>query len=79
MSWLVLSLVLSIVLTVVLNLGARAFPNGSRRLGERGAEWVASRPAYESRRVRVFFPWKAMLIASIALTVLVNVVAALAR
>ncbi len=79
MSWLVLSLVLSIVLTVVLNLGVRAFPNGSRRVGERGERWLADRALDDSPRVRVFFPWKAMLLGSIVLTVLVNVIAALAR
>ncbi|MEY2426418.1 MAG: hypothetical protein QOI61_1990 [Actinomycetota bacterium] len=79
MSWLVLSLVLSVALTVVLNLGVRAFPNGPRRLQERADSWVAAQPQDRSPRVRVFFPWKAMLIGSVVLTVLVNLIAALAR
>jgi hypothetical protein len=78
MSWIVVSLVLSLVLTVVLNLGVRAFPNGSRRFEDRTEQWMASR-ADGGPRVRVFFPWKAMLIGSIVLTVLLNVIAALAR
>ncbi|HUR78971.1 MAG TPA: hypothetical protein VMZ22_13570 [Acidimicrobiales bacterium] len=69
MSWLVLSLVLSLVLTVVLNVAVRAFPGQIRRL---------ETPA-ETARVRVFAPWKTMLVASIALTVIVNLVALLAR
>jgi hypothetical protein len=75
----VLSLVLSVVLTVALNLGVRAFPNRSRQLGERSEQWFADRAVDDGPRVRVFFPWKAMLIGSIGLTVLVNVIAALAR
>ncbi|MBA2610262.1 MAG: hypothetical protein H0U92_15095 [Actinobacteria bacterium] len=78
MSWLVMSLVLSIVLTVGLNLGVRAFPNGARRMEERTGDRVARR-TIDAPRVRVFFPWKAMLIGSIVLTVLVNLIAALAR
>jgi hypothetical protein len=78
MSWIVMSLLLSVVLTVVLNLAVRAFPSGPRRIGERMDRWAASQPD-NGRRVQVFFPWKAMLIGSIALTVLVNVIAALAR
>jgi hypothetical protein len=65
MNWLVLSIVLSVVLTVVLNLAVRAFPGAPRRLEERLQA--------DSPRMRVFFPWRAMLIASVVLTVLVNV------
>lgn len=74
-----LSLVLSVVLTVALNLAVRAFPNGRRRVEERAASWLEAPPEERPSRVRVFFPWKAMIIGSIALTVLLNVVAALAR
>ncbi len=79
MNWLVLSIVLSIVLTVVLNLGVRAFPNGPRRLQERADSWVERQADDSSPRVRVFFPWKAMLIGSIVLTVLLNLIAAVTR
>jgi len=77
-SWIVLSIVLSIGLTVLLNVAMRAFPNGQRRLEERAEGWLAA-PPDEPPRVRVFFPGKAMLIGSIGLTVLLNVVTALAR
>lgn len=73
-----MSLLLSVLLTVVLNLAVRAFPNGPRRLGERMDQWAGERPD-NGRRVQVFFPWKAMLIGSIVLTVVVNLFAALAR
>ena len=79
MSWLVLSLVLSVVLTVALNVGVLAFPSGTRRLPQRTDAWLDTRAVHHSPRVRVFFPWKAMLIGSVVLTVLVNLVAALAR
>ncbi len=79
MSWLVLSLVLSVVLTLVLNLGVRAFPGGPRRLQQRADTWLADAADDPSPRVRVFFPWKAMLVGSVVLTVLVNLVAALTR
>jgi hypothetical protein len=70
MSWLIGSIVLSVVLTVVLNLGVRAFPHATERAVRRAEEWPD-----DGRRVRVFFPWKAMLIASIVLTIVVNVFA----
>lgn len=72
MDWLVTSILLSVVLTVVLNVVLRAFP----RLGDsaaRGLDRMLAPPAGERRRVRVWFPWKAMLVASIALTVALNV------
>ena len=72
MNWLVASILLSVVLTVVLNLAVRAFPGTAERSSRRLDEWAAS-----PRRsgVRVYFPWKGMLIASIVLTVLLNIVA----
>ena len=79
MNWLVLSVVLSVVLTVGLNLAVRAFPKGPRRLQARADSWLAPYSDDRSPRVREFFPWKAMLIGSVALTLLVNLIAALAR
>jgi hypothetical protein len=61
--WLVTSIVLSVVLTVVLNVALRAFP---------GARDRAFTPPDETRRVRVWAPWRGMLVASIALTILLN-------
>ena len=71
MSWLALSLVLSIVLTIVLNVALRAFPHASDRLNERLNERLM-RPPQERSHVRVFFPWKSMLIASVLLTIALN-------
>jgi hypothetical protein len=73
--WLVLSLVLSVLLTVVLNVIVRAVPD----LGDRIARSLArleSRTFEDGRRskhrARVFVPWKAMIIASVVLTILLN-------
>ena len=74
-----MSLVLSLVLTVGLNLAARAFPNSRRGFEERAAGRLEAQPDREPPKVRVLFPWKAMLIGSIALTVLLNVITALGR
>lgn len=74
--WLVLSLVLSVVLTVVLNVALRAFPGAGDRAA-RGLARLASPPdddpRADRRRVRVIVPWRAMIVASIVLTILVNV------
>lgn len=83
MQWLLVSIVLSVVLTVVLNVGARAFPGADERLGSRfdGQRRLAESEAFDDRRVRVrvFAPWKAMLVGSLLLTVLVNAVLWLSR
>jgi len=75
--WLAVSLVLSIVLTIVLNVVLRAFPDLGDRIGRKFEELEArthrADPA-DGRRVRVVVPWKAMIIASVALTILVNLV-----
>lgn len=74
------SIVLSVVATVALNVVPRLFPRQTRSIGERierrAAERVDRSPngASEQPRVQVFFPWKAMLIGSVLLTVLLNVV-----
>jgi hypothetical protein len=75
MQWLMVSIVLSILLTVALNVAARAFPGGTDRAARRLDEWTARSADYDGPRVRVFFPWRAMLIGSIVLTILVNVFA----
>jgi hypothetical protein len=76
MSPLAFSLLASIVLTVLLNVGLWLFPGVRRRLHEsvtRMAERSADdRP--DRTTVRVFFPWKAMLIGSLLLTLLINAV-----
>ena len=77
MPWLVVSIVLSVALTLALNLWLRMFPQAGRRMERRVIELSAPRPADGSRssnrRIRVWAPWKAMLLASLVLTVLVNI------
>ena len=77
MSWLAFSVVASIVLTVVLNVVLRLFPDGADRLRDRMyrvAERQNDDPWRETPRsgVRVIVPWKAMLIGSLLLTLVVN-------
>ncbi len=74
-------LVSSIVLTIVLNVGLRAFPGFHRGL----SRWLQSlagggpnradgQPGQADRAgsPTVIFPWKAMIIGSVLLTVVVN-------
>ena len=80
--WLVVSIVLSIVLTVVVNLVLWLFPGAGRRAADgigRLAENADRRAADGGSHVRVFVPWKAMLIVSIVLTVALNLLLVLAR
>jgi len=78
--FLVHSLIASVVLTVLINVLPRLMPNTSRKV-ERNihekieqafAEDDERKASGDKPRVRVFFPWKAMLIISIVLTVVVN-------
>jgi hypothetical protein len=78
--WLVVSIVASVVLTVLLNVAIRLWPGASDRAARQMTEW-AERQLPDSRApggrqggVRVVVPWKAMLIVSVALTILLNLV-----
>lgn len=77
-NWLVFSVIASVALTVVLNLALRLIPGAGDRATRRMATWAANEPderydrSPDQRRVRVFFPWKLMLIGSLLLTVVVN-------
>jgi hypothetical protein len=72
--WLVPSLIVSAVLTVALNVFLRAFPDASERAARRIAELAEPKDHdREGERVRVVVPWKAMLVGSLLLTVVVNV------
>jgi hypothetical protein len=83
MSALGFSIVASIVLTVALNLAVWLFPGAGRRLHDSLtglAERAAREPAEPGRsNVRVIFPWKAMLIGSLVLTVVINLVLVVLR
>ena len=74
--WLAVSVVLSVVLTVLLNVAVRAFPETARRLARSLTTFTSSDhdAPTNDRRVRVFVPWKAMVIGSLILTIVVNVV-----
>ena len=77
MSWLVTSVVLSIALTLFLNVGLRMFRGTGRGATSPvdDREWLAVDPSRTSeRRVRVWAPWKAMLIGSLILTIVVNLI-----
>ena len=77
------SIIASIVLTVVLNVLPFIFPNAAaklqRKIEENARKAIAQHEDGNRPRVKVFFPWKAMLIGSIVLTVLVNVISLLSR
>lgn len=74
------SIVASLVLTALLNIVPRLFPAQTRKARVRIAERLEgtfNAPDSDPRgsRVRVFFPWKAMLAISIGLTIALNLVA----
>ena len=76
-------LAISVVLTIVFNVAIRAFPGVQRAI----TRWLTSAvpppghgedPGAQRRSgVRVIFPWRAMIVASVLLTVMLNVVVAL--
>jgi len=80
--FLVQSIVASVVLTVLINVLPRLFPIQSRKVERQIHEKIEEafqeddhrREQGNKPRVRVFFPWKAMLVISLVLTVLVNLV-----
>ncbi len=80
MSWLAASLVVSVLLTALVNLALWVFP-GLRRWLQEGLRRMAEPPTSGAEaatpRVRVIIPWKLMLVASLVLTVAVNVLARL--
>jgi hypothetical protein len=77
--WLAASIVLSVALTLALNIALRLFPGSGQRLFQAFNRLVsppadpADNPANNAdRRVRVFVPWKAMIVGSLVLTVAIN-------
>ena len=76
MEWLAFSIVASVVLTVLLNVALRLWPGAADRGAERFTNWMgrqgADDPGLRPGRTRVIVPWKGMLIASVVLTVLLN-------
>jgi hypothetical protein len=78
MGWLATSLLLSVVLTVVLNVALRAWPRSGERLDGWMRDVATPRPdsprGPDDRVARVIVPWKAMLVGSLVLTVVLNLV-----
>lgn len=71
--FILISIVASVVLTLALNLLPALFPNASRRTFEKIQEKMEEPLESGQRpRLRVFFPWKLMILASIILTVFLN-------
>ena len=81
--FLLTSLIASIVLTLALNLLPALFPNAAakaeRKIIEKMQDTQSDRIDPNTPKVRVFFPWKAMLIICLILTIAVNFIGVLAR
>ena len=77
-NFLITSIVGSILLTLLLNLLPLLFPNQAaglqRKMEEHARRSIEQHEDQNQPRVKVFFPWKAMIVISIILTVLVNLV-----
>ena len=72
------SIIASVVLTLLLNLLPLLFPNFAantmRKIEESARQKVEQQDDASRPNIKVFFPWKAMLIGSVILTVVVNLV-----
>jgi len=81
--FLLISLIGSVVLTLALNLLPALFPKAAEKAEQKILESVQkthdNRIDPNTPKVRVFFPWKAMLLISVVLTVAVNLVGFFAR
>lgn len=77
------SIIGSVVLTVLLNVLPLLFPNASdklqRKIEENARKSIDQHQDDNQPKVKVFFPWKAMLIGSLVLTVLVNLISWFSR
>jgi len=82
-NFIIYSIVGSVVLTVVLNVLPLLFPNAATKLQKKiednGRSAIEQHENSNQPRVKVFFPWKAMLIGSIILTLLVNLIGIFSR
>ena len=82
-NFLITSIVGSIVLTLLLNLLPLLFPNQAaglqRKVEEHARRSIEQHEDENQPNVKIFFPWKAMIVISVILTVLVNVIGLLSR
>ncbi len=76
--FLIYSIIGSLVLTALINVLPWFFPKAmqkaEREIHKKIGESIERAEQQPGSRVNVFFPWKAMLIVALVLTVLVNVV-----
>lgn len=77
------SVITSVMLTLALNLFPLLFPKAAdtvqRKLAAQARRAIEQNQDPGRPNIKVFFPWKIMLVASVALTVLVNLVGFFAR
>ena len=77
------SIIGSIVLTIALNVLPLLFPNAAakmqKKIEENARRAIEQHEDNNQPRVKFFFPWKAMLIGSLVLTVLVNLIGFFSR
>ena len=77
------SLIASVVLTIVINILPIIFPNAAdklqKKIEENARRSIDQHEDDNQPSVKVFFPWKTMVIGSIVLTVLVNLVGFFSR
>ena len=82
-NFLTYSIIGSIVLTIVMNVLPLLFPNAAakvqRKIEENARRAIEQHEDDTQPRVKVFFPWKTMLIGSLVLTVLVNLIGFFSR
>jgi hypothetical protein len=82
MTWLGVSIVLSLLLTIILNVALRMFPDFGRRLA-RGLTQPSFPSADQGRpskpQLRLWTPWKAMILGSVILTIVLNLLIWIAR
>ncbi|MEE9319568.1 MAG: hypothetical protein V3U76_03900 [Granulosicoccus sp.] len=71
-------IIASVVLTILINVLPLLIPKSAQKVEHKLQEKISKTLTDDEQgprqRFRVFFPWKAMLIASLVMTVLVNVV-----
>jgi len=77
------SIIGSIILTIVLNVLPLLFPNAATKIQKKfeknARRFIEQHEDDNQPRVKIFFPWKAMLIGSLILTVLVNFIGFFSR
>lgn len=77
------SIIASVLLTIVLNILPLLFPDSAaklqKKLEDNARRAIEQHEDVDRPRVSIFFPWKAMLIGSILLTVLVNFIGYFSR